>query len=179
MILPFFADAVLFGIAIFIIFAGTAYERGDASLLGLALGVLFVWWLTPFDPVSWAIHNPAYLVVGLLAYFLIGALWARFKFGLWLHDSQEQMQSEYTQWQRQQQSTGNSNPTMAQFRESFGARYRPTANKARILTWMSWWVPSVLWTFLHDFVHRVWEAIYGWMSNLFEKASDKAFNKLK
>lgn len=48
-------------------------------------------------------------------------------------------------------------------------------HKERITTWMAFWPFSALGTLLDDLLFRVWEALYGFCSGLFQRVSDAVF----
>ena len=55
--------------------------------------------------------------------------------------------------------------------------YKPKArnHKGKVLSWMTYWPWSLLWTLFNDFVRRVFNAIYNKIQKFLQKISDHAF----
>jgi hypothetical protein len=50
-------------------------------------------------------------------------------------------------------------------------------NKSRIMRWMSFWPVSMLWSFLDDFIKRVFKTIYHRISSFLQRISDNIWAK--
>ena len=52
-------------------------------------------------------------------------------------------------------------------------------HKAKIMRWMPFWVVSIIWSFINDFVKRVFRTIYQKLSAFLQSISDKMFGNIK
>jgi len=52
-------------------------------------------------------------------------------------------------------------------------------NKAKIMRTMSWWPISLVWSFLDDFVKRVFRLVYLKISGFLQRISDNMFGGVK
>ncbi len=87
-------------------------ETGDATAAGVTLITLFVgaaffpnqWMyfgISEADPAhagEWLLQNSWRIVLGLVCYFLLGLLWATFRWWLHVHDAREAYDDEKRRW---------------------------------------------------------------------------------
>jgi hypothetical protein len=124
-------------------YANTAFVIGTLALIRLHRLAALPW-----------IQTHAGLLLGCaIGYFVIGVVWAFFKWYLFCIDRLEVQ------------------------RES---RVKPTApaasdHKARITGWMTYWPWSAAWWLMHEPVTRVWRVVYAKTAAQFQRISDSVF----
>jgi hypothetical protein len=128
-------------------------------------------------------------------YFVCGLIWGITKWWLFLHNRLEEYEDEKRKWLHDKDVEGAEIPKdlKAEWKEyllgvgdtkwtdwSGGTtkiRIRPNAweNKSRILTWMSFWPWSLIWSLINDFVRAIWRRIYRVVGDWYEWISKYVF----
>lgn len=155
--------------------SAVAWESGivaSAAVLLLASVSL----LLGFNPGPWMVANPFLSGLGIVGYFLVGALWSLFKYYLWLKSERDHMLDEMAQWRASQSK--NADLSIAAFgRSTYAAKWKPRYNKSRLVFWMTWWVPSVFWTLTHDLFTKAWRVVYDLVVREYERLADRVIRR--
>ncbi|RYD85037.1 MAG: hypothetical protein EOP84_03735 [Verrucomicrobiaceae bacterium] len=147
---------------------------------------------TSVEPFTWVIHNPAYFIIGALAYVVLGMAWARFKWWTFVADKMNALGEALTE-RRSRYATYLSDPT---HRDQYAKRAKDEAMdialkgyggsnvtlplqvkrfKGRILAWMIYFPVSVLHFVFFDSVVKIYNWAYTLMAASFQRHADKSY----
>lgn len=175
------------------LFAFVEFENGIAATISLLVFAACLQFLGDINIISYIANNP-WATFGLIAaYFLIGTTWGTIKWWLYCSDRLEQYNERREEFLRGRGEDVNQ-PVPSHLREEWkrvigkGDRSPfssetladpPLAknHKSDIIRWMSFWFISVVWTFVNDFVKRVFTRIYRNIALFLQSLSDNMFNK--
>jgi hypothetical protein len=177
---------------IILLFMFVEYENGFGATASLLIFGAALQWCGDVDLIGFAFGNPLRLAIVVAAYFLLGGVWGTIKWWIYAKDRLEEYEELRDEFLRDKNlPTGTAVPV--EFRKEWKERlerrrgYRegrtlaeaPTArdNKSRIMRWMSFWPISMLWSFLDDFIKRVFKTIYHRISSFLQRISDNIFAK--
>lgn len=162
-------------------------EGGIGATISFAGFLACLYFFSDISLFSWVASNPELVLGGLGAYFVIGAGWGFAKWFLYLKDRANEYQEKRFKFLV---DNGVKNATMqtvvpVELREKWGDRYnssrhsnagthRPLAvdNKGRIITWMTYWPWSALWTAIRD----PFRLMYQSLSTRMEQMSKNIFS---
>jgi hypothetical protein len=107
--------------------------------------------------VSSIIKNPIKLFTALFSYFLIGTIWSVVKWYFFLlKEKRKIIEKNDTYWR------------IPQVKEY----------KSNIMTWMTYWPFSMIWTLINDPIKRAFREIYEKISKFMQGMSDRIFKPL-
>lgn len=176
---------------IILLFMFVEYENGFGATASLLIFGAALQWCGDVDLIGFAFGNPLRLVAVVAAYFLLGGFWGTIKWRIFAKDrleAYEELRDEFLS--DKHIPTGTAVPV--EFRKQWKERLErrrssggrtlaeaPSArdNKSRIMRWMSFWPVSMLWSFLDDFIKRIFKAIYHRISSFLQRISDNIFAK--
>jgi hypothetical protein len=180
---------------IVLLFMFVEYENGVGATVSLIIFACALQWCGDVNLVGFIFDNPLKLLAMVAAYFLLGGVWGTIKWWIFSKDRLEEYEELRDDFLRNKNlPAGTAVPQ--QFRREWKeklerhrghGRYghgrtlaeapRARDNKSRIMRWMSFWPVSMLWSFLDDFVKRVFKTIYHRISNFLQRISDNMFAK--
>ncbi len=111
-----------------------------------------------FDFINFIKDNPFKFLGYITGYILIGAIWAVVKWYFFLIE----IKDNYLERKQSHSDAHLSIPLAKHF-------------KSTIIMWMSYWIVSIYWTFLKEFVTGIWNNIYKRMGGLFDWMTNKIF----
>lgn len=135
------------------------HESAFASFAVTVVALIFFWFLYDNGPFRWVSENPIRFIGVLALYFVIGSMWSVFKWYLYVRKNREFVHQRYT-----------SSVRKGSFDDYLNSAENPMHimnNKERITIWMIWWVPSMIWTAIHDMVKGIWNFIYNMLGTLY------------
>lgn len=132
-------------------------------LIGLAVAYYFFGSKEQVVSVLEYVRDHPFKLFGWIAlYLFLGVIWAFVKWYFFLHKRKDiQMEDNKHRTDKTLKI-----PTAAD-------------NKYRILTWMNYWVFSVIWTVLDEPVKRFFNFIFKRLESWFDKVSKSVFNEVK
>ena len=147
--------------------------------------------------VQWMWLNPLHTAIVIASYFAIGTGWSVAKWALFVKDKSVETQEKYTQLKVDFQLRHNLDVTVdsndAPIPASHAIRFKEYVksleerrvlsltpplvreHKERILTWMSFWPFSIVWSILDDFVKRSFVTIYNFISTTMQRISNRLY----
>ena len=182
----------LVAVEIVLLFMFVEYENGVGATISVLIFGAALQWFGDVDIIGYILSNPLRLLAVVASYFLLGAIWGTAKWWIHVRDRLEEYEELRDEYLRSKGLPPGTN-VPAQFRREWKEKlernrsYRdsrtladvPRArdNKARIMRWMSFWPVSLLWSFLDDFVKRVFRSIYYRIANMLQRIADNIFAK--
>ena len=169
----------LFAIFLFVTITWS-YEYDNffiASLLTLG-GLTGLQFIFGIPVLSFLFYNPWFLLTGLLAYLLIGSLYAIYwKMPDFVNRNSEKIKAQYKHWKRHE--TGgkkysyDSDESYAEFLQSSHYRFSMKNNKSTIFGWVFFWPFGVIWELMHKPVKWIWNSVYLLISDLLQDINIK------
>jgi len=177
-----------------LLFIFVAYENGIGATLSLVAFGAILQFCGGVDIVGYVIHHPFQLAGLVVAYFVVGTIWGVIKWWLYVNDKLQVYEDLKIEWLRSKGHEGT-NVVPDELKADWKAyledeRYAPgrraiakqplaREHKGRIMNWMAFWVPSVLYSLFNDFIRRVFQSIYYRIARELQKISDKVFAHVK
>lgn len=182
---------------IILLFVFIENENGIGAWVSLAIFAACLQWMGNTDIIGYVVQNPLAILAILAAYFLIGGVWGIVKWWVFLRDRLEDYQEAREKFLRNQ----GLDPSIKELPQETKVKWkkwlsdntkwdgedhrrldeapRARTNKARIMRWMSFWPISMIWSFLDDFVKRVFKTIYQRIAGFLQRMADNMFGKLR
>lgn len=191
---------LLFALLATLLSAFVVNERGGWSTLctiGLGLMIASKW--------QSILANPIPLILGIVAYLVLGVLWSRFKWSrflsakfdqiseirdTWLKVNEltkddlksldeDQLKSYKTHFQNQLGHYGACDKYASNLAE-FHASVTPKAstNKGSIVLWILYWPVTAVWYIAADIVTDICKGLYNMVGGHFQNMSNEKFNQL-
>lgn len=174
-------------------------NAGNATILAIG-SILALIFLGNTEIFSWVAVHPLLLILYSVGYIVVGALYGLLKWYLLLHDRADRYLEVRTSWLenaikrdssklpaklcRQALTavvlTGAVKKTWKNYiqQEYYGEPItKPSVgrNKGRILSWMTYWPLSGLWTLINDPIRRIFRWLYRRISTILIHMADKIF----
>jgi hypothetical protein len=143
----------------FIIFAIDDDDEtwGTAATISVLVVLLVLQWRTPVKAFTYVYTHPLSAIVGVTAYFSIGACWSVVKW--WF--------AEKARVRRAKRERGKDWRT---------ARTQPATYKATVLVWIGYWPFSLVWTLINDPFKRLVRWIYDELLRVYQRITDHVWD---
>ena len=170
---------ILFGVAscliIFFLEDSLRYSRdnggGTKSTFVILAALVLYYFLGSrqdvIDLFTFVKDHPFLTLARIGMYIGIGVVWSFFKWFFYLTNIKEKLLAKY-------KDIGKNLSEVSEY-EIPSARY----NKSRIITWMSYWPFSALWTLINEPFKKTFKFIYSKIEGLFQAMSDRIFKDFK
>jgi hypothetical protein len=106
---------------------------------------------------SYIQENPLNIVLIFFGYLAIGTVWSVVKWYFYLINLREEFREYRT------------------LLNSDGLKFNVKYNKERILSWMTYWPFSAVWTLINDPIKKTFQKIFKSLESKFQKISDSVF----
>jgi hypothetical protein len=118
--------------------------------------------------------HPVLSLLRILIYIGIGLVWSVFKWYFFLQNTKEKLlkQIEY----RKEEYPGNTKLNGPIHESDFP---KAKDNKARIISWMSYWPFSAFWTLINEPVKKIFKFIYTKFEGVFTYMEKKVFSDIR
>jgi hypothetical protein len=133
-------------------------ERNTIANIFMIIVAIVMYWTHP-GIYTWIYNNPIDFIVGIITYVVIGIIWAFFKFKMHIREKVKELIKEHDE------------STYAEWHIENTIR---RGNKYRIIFWIQYWIPSMLWTFADDFCLGLGRSVYNMFYKRIEKIEDDA-----
>jgi hypothetical protein len=185
----FWALVALECIVLFALIEGDRVGWGTLSLIATFAILKF---FGDVDIIGFAKANPLEFAAGVAGYFVAGTIWSVAKWWFFLKDRREkydELKAEFLRnngvqgtvipeklrapWRLQAASLTDHRGYGSASAESIIPKARN--HKGKILTWMTYWPWSMVWTLINDPVKKLFRQIYRSIQNLMQSISDRVF----
>jgi len=112
--------------------------------------------------------HPLMSITRVGIYIGIGLVWSIFKWYFFLKNKMEYLTAKF-----ETEHTPNWSAV------SYNDFPKAKNNKSRIISWMSYWPFSALWTLINEPVKKTFRFIYSKVESIYEKMAEKIFEDLK
>jgi H+/gluconate symporter-like permease len=145
--------------------AASEYESIVAGLVSIVLAAAFFYIFTDYNPLPWIVANPGTAAIYTGLYFVTGAIYSVVKWLYVVNTSTNRIKTDFERFKL----NNRDDTSIEAFKKSEYNSLKVLKNKARIMGWLVWWVPSLFWTVTHDLFRKIWDHIYNMFSGLYEK----------
>ena len=171
-----FLDVIVWG---FVCSICISYEKGWLAFWA-STAAMFGAFLLGYNIPMMAWNNPMLVAQYAAIYIGIGAVWASFKFIWKLRKARSLYIKDKTKWLKgigefvTDESKGRTEEQWIKYCKSHTYEYQeiyaPTvsANKSRIMLWMTWWPFSVISFFFADLLSEVWDFVWQFVKGFLE-----------
>lgn len=165
-----FLLVILLGLTMFMV---EVVETGLGAFVVLGIGFLIYQLLSLANPMGMVTANWGTVVYLFAIYFLVGIPWSVIKWYFYLLNKRDAVKAKYDL------SSSRNAKSFKQWATDTGYQI-PTAyhNKARIIRWMAYWPFSLVWTLVNDPIRRIWNAVYHWLSDIYDALSRHVYKDL-
>ena len=186
----------LIALEVVLLFSFVEYENGSGATVSLVIFACCLQWLGNVDIIGYIVSNPLQTLILVGSYFLLGAIWGTIKWWIFCHDRLEEYNDLKQEFFQKNGVPAGTKVVPAELKAEWrGLLERHTAynrgggklsdapsakkNKSRIMRWMSFWPFSMVWSFINDFVKRVFRSIYQKIAGYLQHISDSMFGKIQ
>ena len=176
-----------------LLFIFVAYENGIGATLSLIVFGAILQFCGGVDIAGFVVQHPFQLAGVIIAYFVVGTVWGVVKWWLFVNDKLQAYEDMKIEWLRIKGHEGTNvvpEDLKSQWKEYIDDHHFPhrktvakaplaREHKNRILNWMGFWVPSMLYSLFNDFIRRVFQSIYYRIAKELQKISDRIFHHVK
>lgn len=170
------------GLLIFLI----EWGKGTFATLSLALTLGLFYFLGDVNIFGFIVHHPITMVLGAIVYFAAGTAWSVAKWWLFVRDMRgryDDLRADFCHEhgvdgpipERLQGLWLERLDNAARRGRRIEVRPRARQHRGRIVTWMTFWPWSTVWTLLNDPVRQAFSLIYRHMHDYLQEISNKAF----
>ena len=169
-------------------------ENGVGATISVVVFGALLQWFGNVDIISYVQGHPLFILSCAGAYFALGAVWGVIKWWIFCRDrleEYEEVRDSFLKKNGQPAGTKVVPPELRQkwkdyldhsygnSRNRLGVPPQVLDHKSKIMRWMSFWVVSIIWSFVNDFVKRVFRTIYQNLSSFLQRISDNMFGNVK
>jgi hypothetical protein len=170
------------------------YEKVGWGTISLIATLAALYFLGNSEVVAYLAQNPLTIALGVCGYFVAGTVWSVAKWWFYVGNVREKYDERKADFLRSNGVEGTVIPDelKKKWKESLahstysvygGARQdfsngivpKARDHKAKILTWMTYWPWSMVWTLINDPVKRLFKYIYRSIQELLQSISNRAF----
>lgn len=176
---------LLFLIPFALLIAATEWESGWFAICAIVIGLAIAYFVVDIQLHRLIIENPMKFFIGLLVYFAMGAAYSVLKWYMYVGKNAERIKQDFSKYKDLYSNTTKypdveteETKIREDFKKSSYNSMRASLNKYRISGWLVWWVPSMFWTFTHDFFKAVWDYIYEVFSSLYERIANNKIDSV-
>jgi len=186
---------MLIAAEIIMLFVFIDNENGvGATISVVAFGALLQWFGN-VDIIHYVQGHPLFILSCAGAYFALGAVWGVIKWWIFCRDRLEEYEEAREKFLKSKGQPTGTKVVPPELRPEWrnyldrNKDYRTGDNlsvppqvrthKAKIMRWMTFWVVSIIWSFINDFVKRIFRTIYQRLSTFLQRISDNMFGTVK
>lgn len=178
------------------IVAAVENEKGALATVSFIAYVIGLHLLTNFNVIHWFMDNLNWILLSALCYFIVGAVWGVLKWSLFVSkigfETEEHYRRHRARFLRDNKvDNSDLDSSVPEALKETWQEYlkeslyhinfkplRPGEYRSTILTWMSFWPASLLWTLVNDPVRAIFRHIYAYLSITLENISKRAFSSV-
>jgi len=138
---------------------------------------LLLWLFGDFNVISWlAVVDWRHVIAGIGAYLVAGTIWSISKWWFFVKATRRR----FDRYVKEHVETYSYSKQQARERaKSLHGKPLATANKRRIITWMTYWPWSAVWTIINDPVRRLFKEIFYRIQKVYEAIANSAYKDIE
>lgn len=165
-------------------------ENGVGATISMVVFGALIQWFGNVDIIHYVRANPLFILSCAGAYFALGAVWGVVKWWIFCRDRLEEYEEARDAFLKRMGQPAGTKVVPPELRKDWKHYLDRTSkdiaqtpqvreHKSKIMRWMTFWVVSIIWSFINDFVKRVFRTIYQKLSNFLQRISDNMFGSMK
>lgn len=165
-------------------------ENGVGATISMVVFGALLQWFGNVDIIHYVRTNPLFILSCAGAYFALGAVWGVVKWWIFCRDRLEEYEEARDAFLKRNGQPSGTKVVPPELRKEWKYYLDRTSkdiaqtpqvreHKSKIMRWMTFWVVSIVWSFINDFVKRVFRTIYQKLSNFLQRISDNMFGSMK
>jgi hypothetical protein len=183
---------MLIAAEIIMLFVFIDNESGLGATISVLVFGALLQWFGDVDIINYVKANPLFLLSCAAAYFALGAVWGVVKWWIFCRDRLEEYEEARDAFLKSKNVPAGTKVVPVELRKEWKDKLQSSrltiglsetpqvrTHKAKIMNWMTFWVISIVWSFINDFVKRVFRTIYQKLSIFLQDISDKMFGSVK
>ncbi len=188
---------LLIAAEIVMLFVFIDQENGIGATISVVVFAALLQWCGDVDLIGYVRLHPLFILSCIAGYFALGAVWGVIKWWMFCRDRLEEYEEARDEFLRSMGQPSGTRAVPPELRQQWKEHLRSPdhlgrnrtvdlsktpqvhAHKAEILRWMTFWVVSMIWSFINDLVKRVFRMIYQKLANWLQAISDKMFGGVK
>ena len=194
---------LLIATEIILLFAFIENENGIGATVSVFVFAALLQWFGNVDIISYLRANPMFIVSCLGDHFAPGAVWCIIKWRIFCRDRLEDYEEARAKFLKERGQPAGTKVVPVELRaewkeavENSGkygygySGYKVSTKisadppqvreyKSQIMRWMTFWVISMIWSLINDFVKRVFRSIYLKLATFLQSISDKMWRNVK
>jgi len=182
---------MLLAAEIILLFVFIDNENGIGATVSVGVFAALLQWFGQVDIIHYIQAHPLFILSCAAAYFALGAVWGVIKWWIFCRDRLEDYEEARAEFLKKKGQPAGTKVVPVELRaewkstleRSYSGNLSETpqvrTHKAKIMRWMTFWVVSIIWSFINDFVKRVFRTIYQKLSAFLQSISDKMFGNIK
>jgi len=183
---------MLIALEIVVLFVFIENENGAGATVSMLLFGAMLQWFGNVDIIQYVKSYPLFILSCAGAYFALGAVWGVIKWWIFCRDRLEDYEEARDIFLNENKVPAGTKVVPVELRLAWKAILEKSfktaslvdvpqvrTHKAKIIRWMTFWVISIIWSFINDFVKRIFRTIYQKISNFLQGISDKMFRSVK
>lgn len=189
----------LVAVEIIILFCCVEWENGIGATISVAVFMTILYFMGGMDFITYIKDNPWNIVIGAASYIVLGIMWGIVKWYLFVKDQLDDYEELKVKWLEEHHRITNTKVVPANLREEWksylsrgqfrawndkrppitGVAPDPKKHADKIIRWMTFWVISLIWSIVNDFVKRIFKEIYKRIAGALYTMSLRAFSRTK
>ena len=177
---------------IILLFAFVNYDNGFGATISLLVFGACLQWFGQVDIIHYVSARPWAVGGALLAYFVLGLTWGIIRWYFFCLDrirKYKELKNKFLEGKHLPLNTVMPEELRGEWDKVLDTAYaegnylrsrlstppKVGDNKNRIISWMTFWIPSMIWFFINDFVKRVFKEIYQYIHGFLQRIADNMF----
>jgi hypothetical protein len=179
---PFWFWALLV-VSTVVLIALVEYEQGTWATVTLLIVMGLLQFKGDIKVFNFIGEHPMRSCLYLLAYFAAGAIWSIIKWWFYVRKTREGYDEKKKEFLEQNGVSVMNDSLKNKWKstcayQSYGIP-DSLQHKAKIVTWMTYWPWSLVWTMINDPIRRAFDDIYRLLRSQYQKIADKAYGDIK
>lgn len=194
-----FWGLIIFEICLLLFFVEK--ESGTWATISLVIFGMVLQWGIGVDIIGYVKNNIPFILCCVVGYFICGAIWGVTKWWLFCRKNIESYELARTlflryhklpsdtkeipanlkkEWKEAVENSGRRRSN-GFFIEEYISTYSPKVSdhKSQIIHWMTFWIFSLVWTFIADFVKGLFRKLYYMLAGYLQRISDGMWAKMR
>lgn len=178
---------------IVLLFVFVNYDNGIGATISLLAFGACLQWFGGVDILNYVTSHPLAMCLAVLGYLLAGVTWSVTRWWLFCRERLQKYNALKAEFLEQHNVPVGTQIVPEELRERWMSRlksevassvYRdeklcdkPLARKHKnqIISWMAFWVVSMIWFFVNDFIKGIFKEIYVFVSGFMQRIADNMF----
>lgn len=172
-------------LSILVFFYDVSNDKNAYSVLPLSvlITLAILKWSSFSAILSFIANNPVIIISGIGLYFVLGTLWATFKWYLYVKKEANEI-NDFINSKASKEIAADEMSKRSYYGISkerlletnfMAAAPQASKHKGKITSWIAFWVPSAIWSLINDPIRKIVNGIYDSIKGIFQNISNSIF----